>query len=260
MTHPSRLARTIDTSVVRRVQLGIVLGLGAVVAAAYLSSAEIQAETARALAVLGSGDGHAVGDYLLSFGVWAPIASLFLMVLQAVAAPIPAIFVAFANGLAFGVVGGGLLTVAGQTLAAALCFGISRALGRGPAEALAGRFGLVAADTWFSRWGARGVLLLRLVPGVSFDVISYGAGLTSIRFGPFLLATAIGVAPQAFLYAYLIREAPQSAWVFYAVSWLVIGAIGSVAFLRRKPSPAIPAPDHDAQPGAAPSAGECKAA
>jgi uncharacterized membrane protein YdjX (TVP38/TMEM64 family) len=182
------------------------------------------------------------------------------MVLQAVAAPIPAIFVAFANGLAFGVVGGGLLTVAGQTLAAALCFGISRVLGRGPVEALAGRFGLVAADTWFSRWGARGVLLLRLVPGVSFDVISYGAGLTSIRFGPFLLATAIGVAPQAFLYAYLIREAPQSAWVFYAVSWLVIGVIGSAAFLRRKPSPAIPTPDRTTQSGSAPSSGECKAA
>jgi uncharacterized membrane protein YdjX (TVP38/TMEM64 family) len=98
------------------------------------------------------------------------------------------------------------------------------------------------------------------VPGISFDVISYGAGLTSIRFGPFLLATAIGVAPQAFLYAYLIREAPQSAWVFYAVSWLVIGVIGSAAFLRRKPSPAIPTPDRTTQSGSAPSSGECKAA
>jgi uncharacterized membrane protein YdjX (TVP38/TMEM64 family) len=256
----SRLARTIDTGTVRRVQLGIVLGLSATVVGAWFFNADVHAETGRALTVLGTGDGRAVGDYLLSFGVWAPIASLLLMILQAVAAPIPAIFVAFANGLAFGVIGGGILTTAGQTLAAALCFGISRALGRGPVEALAGRFGLAAADTWFSRWGARGVLLLRLVPGVSFDVISYGAGLTSIRFGPFLLATAIGVAPQAFLYAYLIREAPQSAWVFYGVSWLVIGVIGSAAFLRRKPSPAISAPDRDAQPGSAPSSGSCKAA
>ena len=169
-------------------------------------------------------------------------------------------FVAFANGLAFGVVGGGLLTVAGQTLAAALCFGISRALGRGPVEALAGRFGLVAADTWFCRWGARGVLLLRLVPGISFEVISYGAGLTSIRFGPFLLATAVGVAPQAFLYAYLIREAPQSAWVFYVVSWLVIGVIGSAAFLRRKPGAARPVAERDTQSVSAPSDGTCRAA
>lgn len=107
MSHPGLLARTIDARNVRRAQLGIVLGLGAAVAGAYGFNAEVRAETGYALAALGSGDGHAVGDYLLSFGVWAPIASLFLMVLQAVAAPIPAIFVAFANGLAFGVVGGG---------------------------------------------------------------------------------------------------------------------------------------------------------
>ncbi len=260
MTHPGRLLRAIDTRGVRRAQFGLVLGLGVAVAAAYLFNTHVHAEVSRALAVLSSGDGRAVGDYLQSFGVWAPIASLLLMVLQAVAAPIPAVFVAFANGLAFGVVGGGLLTVAGQTLAAALCFGISRALGRGPVEALAGRFGLVAADTWFCRWGARGVLLLRLVPGISFDVISYGAGLTSIRFGPFLLATAVGVAPQAFLYAYLIREAPQSAWVFYVVSWLVIGVIGSAAFLRRKPGAARPVAERDTQSVSAPSDGTCRAA
>ena len=248
MTQPVRLNNTIETRTVRRAQLGIVLGLGAAVAGIYFFNGDVQAETGRALAVLGTGDGRAVGDYLVGFGVWAPIASLFLMVLQAVAAPIPAIFVAFANGLAFGVVGGGLLTIAGQTLAAALCFGISRALGRGPVESLAGRFGLAAADTWFSRWGARGVLLLRLVPGISFDVISFGAGLTSIRFAPFLLATAIGVAPQAFLYAYLIREAPQSAWAFYAVSWVVIGVIGSAAFLRRKPRFDLLAQERDVRP------------
>lgn len=248
---------TIESKLVRRVQLGIVLGLSAAIAIAYFFIPGVQAETGRALAVLSSGDGRAVGDYILGFGVWAPIASLFLMVLQAVAAPVPAIFVAFANGLAFGVVGGGLLTIAGQTLAAALCFGISRALGRGPVEALAGRFGLEAADNWFSRWGARGVLLTRLVPGVSFDVISYGAGLTSIKFGPFLLATAIGVAPQAFLYAYLIREAPQSAWIFYAISWLVIGVIGSAAFLRRKPRTDKTQPGNEAKPNSTPAVSEC---
>ena len=142
MTQPVRLNNTIETRTVRRAQLGIVLGLGAAVAGTYFFNGDVQAETGRALAVLGTGDGRAVGDYLVGFGVWAPIASLFLMVLQAVAAPIPAIFVAFANGLAFGVVGGGLLTIAGQTLAAALCFGISRALGRGvPARFTEGTLG-----------------------------------------------------------------------------------------------------------------------
>lgn len=74
MMHPGRLARTIETRDVRRAQLGIALGLSAAVAGAYLFNADVQAETGRALAVLSSGNGHAVGDYLLGFGVWAPIA------------------------------------------------------------------------------------------------------------------------------------------------------------------------------------------
>jgi uncharacterized membrane protein YdjX (TVP38/TMEM64 family) len=136
---------------------------------------------------------------------------------------------------------GGLLTVAGQTLAAAVCFWIARALGRGPAEALTSSLGLETADRWLTRWGPRGIVVLRLVPGISFDVVSYGAGLTGIRFAPFLGATAVGVIPQAFLYAYLIREAPQTAWAFYALSWGLLAVIGLVAIMRvkRQGQPAV---------------------
>ena len=230
-------SNAISPRYVRLAQMAFVLGSASLVVAAYLLHDGFRAELARALAVLASGDGEAVGAYLRAYGVWAPVASLLLMVVQAVATPVPAILVAFANGLTFGVVEGGLLTVAGQTLAAALCFAIARAVGRPPVEALAGKFGLEAADRWFVRWGARGIVLTRLVPGLSFDVISYAAGLTGIRFGPFVGATAIGVAPQAFLYAYLIREAPQSAWLFYAASWLVVSAVVAVAVLRVKRRP-----------------------
>jgi uncharacterized membrane protein YdjX (TVP38/TMEM64 family) len=78
-------------------------------------------------------------------------------------------------------------------------------------EALTSSLGLRTADRWLTRWGSRGIIVLRLVPGISFDVVSYGAGLTEVGFAPFLIATAVGITPQAFLYAYLIREAPQTA-------------------------------------------------
>jgi uncharacterized membrane protein YdjX (TVP38/TMEM64 family) len=224
--------RPLSARAVRMIRFGVVLGLLVALALLYLLHDGVRAEVGRAIGLLSSGDGEAIGAYLLSYGVWAPVASLFLMVLQAVAAPVPAVLVAFANGLAFGVVWGGLLTVAGQTLAAVICFGIARALGRGSVEALAGKLGLDAADRAVARWGARGILLARLVPGVSFDVVSYGAGLTGIGFVPFVVATAIGVTPQAFLYAYLIREAPQSAWLFYGATWLLIGVIGTAAIVR----------------------------
>jgi uncharacterized membrane protein YdjX (TVP38/TMEM64 family) len=236
-TSPSAIPRPefqLSSRTVRLVQLSIVLGIAALGAGAYGVHDGLRFEINRALVILASGDGVAIGAYLRSHGVWAPVASLFLMLVQAVVAPVPAILVAFANGLAFGVMWGGLLTVAGQTLAAAVCFWIARALGRGPVEALSTSLGLETADRWLTRWGPRGIIVLRLVPGISFDVISYGAGLTGIRFTPFLMATALGVTPQAFLYAYLIREAPQSAWAFYALSWGIVAIIGLIAIVRVK--------------------------
>jgi uncharacterized membrane protein YdjX (TVP38/TMEM64 family) len=236
-TSPSSLPQPelkLSSRTVRLAQVAVVLGIAALSALAYGLHDGLRSEVGRALAILATGDGVAIGGYLRSYGVAAPVASLFLMLVQAVAAPVPAILVAFANGLAFGVVWGGLLTVVGQTLAAAVCFWIAHALGRGSVAALTTSLGLETADRWLTRWGARGIILFRLVPGISFDVVSYGAGLTGIRFAPFLMATAVGVTPQAFLYAYLIREAPQSAWAFYAASWGVVAIIGLVAIVRVK--------------------------
>ena len=233
----------------RVAQLSLVLLIAALLALVYGLHDGLRSEVNRALVILASGDGVAIGAYLRSHGAWAPAASLFLMLVQAVAAPVPAILVAFANGLAFGVVWGGLLTVAGQTLAAAVCFWIARALGRGAAEALTSSLGLETADRWLTRWGPRGIIILRLVPGISFDVVSYGVGLTGIGFAPFLGATAVGVTPQAFLYAYLIREAPQTAWAFYALSWGLLAIIGLVAIVRVKRHGQVAAlPTHPSEP------------
>src|SRR5215210_788209 len=49
----------------------------------YLLSAEFRSEMNRALGILGRGDIAGLRDYIVSFGLWAPVASCFLMVLQA---------------------------------------------------------------------------------------------------------------------------------------------------------------------------------
>lgn len=94
------------------------------------------------------------------------------------ARPLPA----FANGLAFGAFWGGLLSLVSSTAVAALCFGLARALGRSAVQGLIGNAGLELADRWFAWGGLYAVLVVRLVPIVSFDVISYDARLTRIGF------------------------------------------------------------------------------
>ncbi len=47
------------------------------------------------------------------------------------------------------------------------------------------------------------VFFSRLVPVVSFDIVSYGAGLTRISLKKFTLATFFGMIPLTFTYNYL---------------------------------------------------------
>lgn len=206
-----------------------------------------RAETNRALGILGRGDVAGLRDYIVSFGLWAPVASCLLMVLQALAAPVPSFLITFANGLAFGVFWGWLLSLFGHVLAAAVCFGISRALGRVPVEALVGRTGLASADRWFERWGLYAVFVGRLLPGVAFDAISYAAGLTGMRFRSFILATTLGIFPQTLLYSYLGQRAPEYVGLFLVTSGTVIAAVVVGALLgrrrRRRGAPGNPGAD-----------------
>lgn len=160
------------------------------------------------------------------------------MVGQAILAPIPGSLVVFANGIAFGTFWGTVLSVVGQSLAAIVCFGIARTIGRGPVEALVGRFGLESLDRSFGRWGPYSILLLRLVPGAAFDGVSYGAGLLNIRFRTFVIATIVGIIPQSLFYTWMIRNYPDVMWTItiVAMGGFVAFAIGGTMFglLRRR--------------------------
>jgi uncharacterized membrane protein YdjX (TVP38/TMEM64 family) len=226
----------------RHLQTGIIAGLALAAALAYLLSSSIHSEINEATSILSHGDVDGLRDYMRSFGFWAPIASLCLMILQAIAAPVPGFFIVFANGLAFGVFWGGLLSLAGQTLAAMVCFAIARGLGRGAIEGLIGKLGLSTADKWFERWGATGIFVARVLPGIGFDAVSYAAGLTKMSFVKFVLATLLGAAPQTFAYAYLGQNATKYVWPLLGISTLVLVVVGGVAYIRGRRSSDTAAP------------------
>ncbi len=230
-----------DVHTVRRARLALVLGAAAALGLAYFFSAEFRSETNRAATILGRGDVVALRDYILSFGAWAPIVSALLMVFQALVAPLPAFVLTFANGLAFGTFWGGMLSLSSAAFAAAVSFWLARALGRAPVEALVGKAGLESADRWFAHWGKYAVLIARLIPIVSFDVISFAAGLTRMRFLGFFVATVVGMAPATFIYSYLGGRAPQYVEVLLVAFGLVIaGAVVAAVVRRRRRGKPVP--------------------
>lgn len=226
---------------IRWLRFALALGSLAAFGLAYLLSEGVRSEVGRAAGILWSGDVPALRDYVLSFGAWAPVVSALLMVLQGLAAPLPAFLITFANGLTFGTWWGGVLSLGSATLAAIVAFWLSRTLGRGPVEALVGRSSLGAADRWFAHYGAYAVLVARLVPILSFDVISYAAGLTRMRFSGFVLATVVGAAPATFVYSYLGQRAPQYVEALLVAFGLVVaGALVAAAIGRRRRGKTVP--------------------
>lgn len=228
------MSRRLDPRTVRRARLGLALASAVAFGLAYLLSSGFRAEVDRAAGILYRRDIEGLRDYILSFGAWAPGVSALLMVFQALAAPLPAFVLTFANGLAFGAFWGGLLSLSSAAVAAAISFWLARFLGRGPVEALVGRTGLESADRWFERYGAYAILTARLIPILSFDVISFAAGLTRIGFLKFFAATVLGAAPATFVYSYLGGRAPQYVQVLLIAFGVVIAAAVITAVVRRR--------------------------
>ncbi|UCC57978.1 MAG: VTT domain-containing protein [Candidatus Bathyarchaeum sp.] len=132
------------------------------------------------------------------------LALLFgMMIIQALAIPIPSELVLIAGGLAFEFPFGWLVGALGSIVAALVGFFISRLGGRSLAIRFVGEKGIEFADNWFNRWGAWAVLLGRFAPFIPFDAISYSAGLTTMKLKNFLIPTVIGTLPRALFYTSL---------------------------------------------------------
>lgn len=162
-------------------------------------------------------------------GFLGPAVFVLLLVIQAVVAPLPAPAVAAAGGYCFGILEGFILTWLGALLGGAGCFMLSRVFGRGvvaATEPLSGRL-----DRYVEAHGALLIFVLRLIPLVSFDAISYGAGLSNISFKKFLLATALGMAPGTFVFVYLGGASPGPGF-YAALGGLAVLAVAAYLFLR----------------------------
>ena len=176
--------------------------------------------------ILSHGDLQRLKWYLLSFGAWAAVVSASIMIFQSVLAPLPAFVVTLTNGLLFGAVWGTLLSWSSSMAGAVLCFYIARLAGRPAVEHFVSNKGINYVERFFKRYGNNSVLIARLIPVVSFDAVSYVAGITSISFWGFFWASAIGELPATIVYSWLGQNISTVAkfglWAFVGVAALLV--------------------------------------
>jgi uncharacterized membrane protein YdjX (TVP38/TMEM64 family) len=171
---------------------------------------------------------------LMAFGPWAVVISAGLTVGQAILAPLPGNVITMTNGLVFGPLWGGILSWFSTVLGSCLCFMLSKKFGKPFAEKIVGT-SLQSAEGFFKKYGLHAMFLIRIMPFVPFDAVSYGAPLVGIPFTRFLVATSIGIIPSILIYSYLGTVIAGVYWYILIglLTASLVGIVAATAVLRR---------------------------
>lgn len=153
-------------------------------------------------------------------GIWGPVVIITLMAVAVVASPIPSAPIAMAAGAAYGHLWGTVQVVIGAELGALIAFGLARVLGQDVLRRVFGDrvdAGLLGSQIALTMT----VFASRIMPFVSFDMISYAAGLSRLHLWRFALATLAGIIPASFLLAHFGGEAVSGE--LGRATWAVLG-------------------------------------
>ena len=152
-----------------------------------------------------------VVDYVHAWGPAGPLVFMAMMAAAVVVSPIPSLPLDLAAGAAFGPLLGGMYAVVGAEVGAVISFLIGRFLGK---ELIAKLLHIesVFCEKCTDRHLFGLVLLSRLIPVFSFDLISYGAGLTNMSLRAFALATLVGMVPSTYALTYFGSRVVNVSW------------------------------------------------
>jgi len=175
-------------------------------------------------------DGAALRQWIQGLGVWGPVVIIGLMTAAIVMSPIPSAPIALAAGAAYGHYEGTLYVVIGAETGAIIAFFTSRLLG---ADILKNRINNQYLQQFLGSQNAlMGIVFVsRLMPFISFDMVSYAAGVTPLKFWRFAIATFAGILPASFLLAHFGSELISSESQNIALTLLLLGLVSLAVML-----------------------------
>tara|TARA_R110000850_G_scaffold49672_16_gene122320 strand:+ start:140 stop:925 length:786 start_codon:yes stop_codon:yes gene_type:complete len=184
-------------------------------------------------------------EWLVGLGGWGPV--IFILVYAAgTVLLVPGSALALLAGPIFGLVLGTVVIEVGSTLGAALPFLIARYAARERVAAYLARYPkLGAIDHQVAIGGWKIVGLLRMTPLVPYSISNYLYGLTSIRFWPYVIVSAVAMLPGNLAFVYFGSVAAeglssasgasaQEAGAHEALVWAlrIIGVVATLLALR----------------------------
>lgn len=175
-------------------------------------------------------------QYLLSFGLAAPLIYILIHAIQVVLAFIPGEVIQIAGGFVFGTVLGAFYSVLGVALGTLIAFLVVKAIGFSLVKVLVPAKTLERFEFLISRPQSEVMIfVLFLIPGLPKDALTYIAGLTPIKTVKFLLISMLarfpGLLGTAYIGANLQKKHYWPVLIISAAS-LVLFALG--VFFRDK--------------------------
>lgn len=167
---------------------------------------------------------------LAALGPWGPITLIGALAAILVVPVVPATVLQIGAGLAFGPALGLVYVLAGDVLGASVGFGLARCWGRKTIYQRLGTKTSATLDRLIGRISWRTVMLLRILPGPAYPLVSFAAGLSQIGFWRYLVASFLGVLPALALLVLagdLVTTSPLLAF------GLVVLLVGSLAIVGR---------------------------
>lgn len=165
----------------RRLLIVAVIGLALIGGGVYLFGSALRPE--------------AVRDALLRLGPLGPLAHIALLGGVLTVPVVPATIFQVAGGWAFGKWLGFAYTMLGDALGAALGFLLARRWGERVLQRWLSPSALAQAQRLAGRMSWRSVMVLRLLPGPAYTLVSLAAGLSPLPFRTYMLGSVLGVAP-----------------------------------------------------------------
>ncbi|KGP70892.1 TVP38/TMEM64 family protein [Pontibacillus yanchengensis] len=175
-----------------------------------------------------------IESWVENFGIWAPVVIILIFIIRPFTL-IPLSIIAVACGLLFGRYMGTLYIVSGTVLGALLSLFVLRYFLGEIQINDEQKQNLNALKKDLEEHGFKSVLMIRLLPGVNFDLVTYICARVEVKWWKYTLATLVGTLPGSILFGFfgssLLSLKPQSIII---LSGLIVVLAGLALFMKQE--------------------------
>ena len=166
-------------------------------------------------------------------GALSVLIYLLIFALKPFVMVMPSNIVVMSGAAIFGPFKGLMLAMVGFFISATVAFYVSRFLGKDFVQGIIGKK-FMSLDKKIENSGFKIIFLIRLIPVIPYDPVSYASGFTNMKYFTYIIPSVLGVLPETFCYCIMGENAsnPLSAQFLLPLVLIAVVALLSNKFFN----------------------------